>query len=317
MRPSVEPKPLKTGAPPGVVDRGPDLGQERLARRRHEAGGDRQATRACLARQLMDHRRIALQHVRPMRVHRLDDASERPGRGHLHDVTAAWRRERLSDRARHVRRLVGGDHRDPHRLRADRRHQARGEKSEVAREHDPPGVAVVDEDAAQPARAAGCARVVLVEQVGVGRERVEVTLDEVTREPRIGDDRVEVGHEVPLGHDGHAPQIGLGHPRRVEVRETVPVPWRRRLRMRDELAQPSLALGAQLLRRPLHPCEVPRDRRLGALRMRSPQRLVVGHARTVARSPHGDNAPFPRSRDRDSPVRSIVAPCSGMGHPAP
>ena len=75
-------------------------------------------------------------------------------------------------------------------------------EAQVARERVDPPVEVEHERAAPPARSARRARVKLVEQVGVGRQAGEVGLDHVARQPPIGDDLVEVVHEVVLGHRG-------------------------------------------------------------------------------------------------------------------
>ena len=61
---------------------------------------------------------------------------------------------------------------------------------------DRPRVPVVDEDAALAARTARRDDVELVEQVGVVVETVNVSFAEVEGEAAVGDDGVEVVHEI-------------------------------------------------------------------------------------------------------------------------
>src|SRR5262249_58426479 len=73
-----------------------------------------------------------------------------------------------------------------------------------------PAVPVVDEHAAPAGRAAGGPRVVAAEQVRVSAgEALEVVLDDVKPQPVVGDDLVEVRHQVVLGHGAQRGECGL------------------------------------------------------------------------------------------------------------
>ena len=116
-----------------------------------------------------------------------------------------------------------------------------------------------------------------VEQVGVGRKTVEVGLDRVTREPPIGDDLVEVGHEVVLGHGRQRPQTGFGEAFGVDSREPGAVPRRALLRVRDDRPQRGLARGAQLVGRPRETREQLREDLEEERKMPLPEGPYFGH----------------------------------------
>ena len=271
------------GGLPRRRHRRPDLRQEGLARRADDPRRDAEAAGRGLARELMDHGGVPAQKVGLQLVQAGHDPIERPGRGQALR-NAAGERERLTQRRGHVRGLVGGDHRHHGELRPRSEDLLRHTTAEtqVAQEDDGPRVAVVDERAAPPARSAGRARVVLVEQVGVRREPGEVRLDDVAREPRVGHDLVEVLHEIVLGHDRERAQVRLAEPVRVDGGEPATVPRRARLRVGDEGAETRLALGTEPLDGPGQPLEGLRHQLEQARDVRLPERLVVGHGRTLA-----------------------------------
>ena len=117
----------------------------------------------------------------------------------------------------------------------------------------------------------------LVEQVGVGRQTVEMGLDHVAREPPIGDDLVEMGHEVVLGHGRQRPQPGFGEARGVDSCEPGAVPRRALSRVRDDRPQPGLARGAQLVGRPRETRKQLRKDLEEERKMPLPESLVLGH----------------------------------------
>jgi hypothetical protein len=96
----------------------------------------------------------------------------------------------------------------------------------------------------------------LVEQVGVGLEAGQVTLDQVEGEPAVGDHAVPVGHQVVLGHRREAGQVGLLEAVGVDPGEPVAVPGRGRLGDPHQVAQPVPPLLAQPLGRPAQPGDV-------------------------------------------------------------
>ena len=72
--------------------------------------------------------------------------------------------------------------------------------AKAAQPEDRPVFPVVDEHAALAARAARGERRVAVEQVAIGVDRLEMGVDGLQVESRIGDDPIEAGHQVGLGH---------------------------------------------------------------------------------------------------------------------
>ena len=74
--------------------------------------------------------------------------------------------------------------------------------------------------------------------------------DQVQTQGRVGHDRIEVRHQIIFGHDRDLAEVVLGDPIRLTSRQSLAVPLRASLGRGQQLAQASLPLGSQSLRRP-------------------------------------------------------------------
>ena len=142
-----------------------------------------------------------------------------------------------------------------------------------------PADPVVDEHAALAGRPARRDRGVAVQQVAAGRDRLEVIVDEIEREPVVGDDPVEVLHQVGLGHRRKLAQARLVEPVEIHAGEAVAMPRRAVDGVAHDLAQPLGAVGGEPIGRPVEPLDETRRKRGRVGQVPLPLGLVVTHAR--------------------------------------
>ena len=134
-------------------------------------------------------------------------------------------RERLAQRGGDVRWAGGGHDGDHTADLCQRRIEAPvpGLEADVRRVAGRPRLPSVDEHTTQARRASGGDDLELVQQM-VARVLVEMVFAQLSGQAGIGDDGIEVVHQIRLGHHRQVDDVAVGERGDVETAEAAPMP---------------------------------------------------------------------------------------------
>src|SRR5262249_11014273 len=146
---------------------------------------------------------------------------------------------------------------------------------EVHQPADGPYVPPPDEHTPHTTRPARRQGMELVEEISIRRQGAEVGVDAMEREAPIGDDLIEMRHEVALRHDGQLAKPILIDGIDVDGRQPVSMPRRVCARHPEQLTEAQVAFGEQSIRGPGEAIEMLGEPRGHVLDMASASALVV------------------------------------------
>jgi hypothetical protein len=98
-------------------------------------------------------------------------------------------------------------------------------------------------------------RDIAVEQVAAGGHRLEVIVDEFERQALVGDDPIEVVHQIGLGHRRQLAEAVVIESGNVDAGQPLAVPRRAVDGLADEVSQPLCAMECEAIRRPIEPLD--------------------------------------------------------------
>ena len=127
---------------------------------------------------------------------------------------------------------------------------AGGDEHEVG-----PFVPAVDEHRPRAGRPTGGDDPVLAEEIVVRLERLDVGVDPLERERRVGDDLLEIPHQLGFGHHRKRRQVRFGEPLDVDAGESLGMEGGPFGRPGEQLPQPPLPLGGQAFGGPPQPAD--------------------------------------------------------------
>ena len=230
---------------PGLLDDVTRFGQEWFGDGDDAAGCDVQTAALGFHRQAWKKGAVGHEHRWLQLVEPVDDLLEREVDGEQMPCVITGR-ERLAQRRGDVRRAGGGHDGDHTGDLGQRRIEAPvpGLEADVRRVASRPRLPAVGEHPTQARRAAGGHDLELVHQMVAG-VLVEMVFAQASRQAGIGDDGIEVVHQIRLGHHRQIDDVESRERGDVETAEPAPMPGRPFNRCREQRSQRTRPLNVE------------------------------------------------------------------------